>query len=68
MNIVVLYLIVAAVVLGVNLLPAFGPPTWAILVFYRLNMHLPVVGLVLVRIRWDTAIGHGEAARQRAVA
>lgn len=42
------YLVVAAVVFGVNLLPAFGPPTWAILVFYRLNVHLAVVPLVLI--------------------
>ncbi len=26
-----------AIVLGVNLLPAFGPPTWAVLVLYVLN-------------------------------
>ena len=26
------YVLVAAIVLGVNLLPAFGPPTWAVLV------------------------------------
>ena len=26
-----------AIVFGVNLLPAFGPPTWAILVLYTLN-------------------------------
>ncbi len=37
------YLLVAGVVLGVNLLPAFGPPTWAVLVFFHLNMHLDVV-------------------------
>jgi uncharacterized membrane protein YdjX (TVP38/TMEM64 family) len=42
------YLLVAAVVLGVNLLPAFGPPTWAVLVLFRLNSHVPVVPLVLV--------------------
>jgi uncharacterized membrane protein YdjX (TVP38/TMEM64 family) len=42
------YLIVVAVVFGVNLLPAFGPPTWAVLVFYRLNVHLGVVPLVLI--------------------
>jgi uncharacterized membrane protein YdjX (TVP38/TMEM64 family) len=29
-----------AIVLGVNLLPAFGPPTWAILVLYVLNTEL----------------------------
>ncbi|WP_211176582.1 hypothetical protein [Pseudonocardia acidicola] len=42
------YLIVAAVVFGVNLMPAFGPPTWAVLVFYRFNGHLAVVPLVLI--------------------
>jgi uncharacterized membrane protein YdjX (TVP38/TMEM64 family) len=29
-----------AIVFGVNLLPAFGPPTWAILVLYTLNSQL----------------------------
>lgn len=33
---------------GVNLLPAFGPPTWAVLVFFRLDEHLAVVPLVLL--------------------
>jgi membrane protein YqaA with SNARE-associated domain len=42
------YLLVAAVVFGINLLPAFGPPTWAVLVLFRLNSHVPVVPLVLV--------------------
>jgi uncharacterized membrane protein YdjX (TVP38/TMEM64 family) len=42
------YLVVFAVVLGVNLLPAFGPPTWSILVLYRLNSHLNAVVLVAV--------------------
>ncbi len=41
------YLIFFAIVLGVNLLPAFGPPTWSILVLYGLNTRLPVPGLVL---------------------
>jgi len=41
------YLLVAGV-LGVNLLPAFGPPTWAVLVFFHLTMHLDVVPLVLI--------------------
>jgi uncharacterized membrane protein YdjX (TVP38/TMEM64 family) len=35
------------VVLGVNLLPALGPPTWAVLVWFRLHDHLPVWVLVL---------------------
>jgi membrane protein YqaA with SNARE-associated domain len=42
------YLLVAAVVFGVNLLPAFGPPTWAVLVLFRLNSHIPAIPLVLV--------------------
>ena len=35
-----------AVVLGVNLLPAFGPPTWAVLVFFRLHDRLDTVPTV----------------------
>jgi membrane protein YqaA with SNARE-associated domain len=35
------------VVFAVNLLPAFGPPTWAVLVFFSLNFDLPAVPLVL---------------------
>ena len=34
------YIVVFVVVLGVNLLPAFGPPTAAILVLYRLQSNL----------------------------
>lgn len=41
------YLLLFAIVLGVNLLPAFGPPTWTIIVLYGLNTDLPVVPLVL---------------------
>jgi uncharacterized membrane protein YdjX (TVP38/TMEM64 family) len=40
------YLVLLAVVFGVNLLPAFGPPTWAVLVFFRLDQHLAIVPLV----------------------
>ena len=42
------YLAVFAIVLGINLLPAFGPPTWAVLVFTRLHWHLNPVALVLI--------------------
>ncbi|WP_347718271.1 hypothetical protein [Sphingomonas sp.] len=41
------YLTLFAIVLGVNLLPAFGPPTWSIIVLYGLNSQLPLPGLVL---------------------
>ena len=42
------YLVVVAVVFGVNLLPAFGPPTWALLVFFRLNSDVSPVPLVIL--------------------
>ena len=42
------YLVVFAIVFGINLLPAFGPPTWAVLVFTRLHWHLNPVALVLI--------------------
>ena len=42
------YLTLFAIVLGVNLIPAFGPPTWAILVLYVLNSQLPSLPLILV--------------------
>jgi hypothetical protein len=42
------YLALAGVVFGANLLPAFGPPTWSLLVFFRLQSHIPAVPLVLI--------------------
>ncbi len=42
------YLVLAGAVFGINLLPAFGPPTWAVLVFFRLQSNLDAVPLVLV--------------------
>jgi len=42
------YFYVFLIVFGVNLLPAFGPPTWTLLVFARLNWHLQPVALVVV--------------------
>ena len=41
------YLAAFGTVLGVNLLPAFAPPTWAVLVFFRLQSGLNPVALVL---------------------
>jgi uncharacterized membrane protein YdjX (TVP38/TMEM64 family) len=41
------YLILFAIVLGINLMPAFGPPTWSVIVLYGLNGSLPAAGLVL---------------------
>ena len=42
------YLILFAVVFAINLLPAFGPPTWSIIVLYGLNSDLPVPAIVIV--------------------
>ncbi len=41
------YLIFFAIVLGINLLPAFGPPTWSIIILYGLNSSLAMPALVL---------------------
>jgi membrane protein YqaA with SNARE-associated domain len=41
------WLVALGCIFGVNLLPAFGPPTWALLVFFRLNSELPAVPLIL---------------------
>jgi membrane protein YqaA with SNARE-associated domain len=41
------YLVAFACIFGVNLLPAFGPPTWAVLVFFKLHSDLAAVPLVL---------------------
>ena len=43
-----LYLAAFAIVFAVNLLPAFGPPTWAVLVLMKLNWHLNPVALVIL--------------------
>lgn len=41
------YLIFFAIVFGVNLLPAFGPPTWSIIALYALNSDLKLALLVM---------------------
>jgi membrane protein YqaA with SNARE-associated domain len=41
------YLGAFACIFAINLLPAFGPPTWVVLVFFRLNSDLAAVPLVL---------------------
>lgn len=42
------YLLFFALVLGINLMPAFGPPTWTIIALYALNSGLPLAALVLL--------------------
>jgi hypothetical protein len=41
------YLLTFVCIFAVNLLPAFGPPTWALIVFFRLSSGLALVPLVL---------------------
>jgi hypothetical protein len=41
------WLLVLGAVFAVNLLPAFGPPTWALLVFFRFNTDVAMVPLVV---------------------
>lgn len=40
-------LLVFLIIFGINLMPAFGPPSWAILVFFKLNWNLPAASLVV---------------------
>lgn len=42
------YFILLAVVLAINLMPAFGPPTWSIIVIFGFNTDLPIAGTVIV--------------------
>ncbi len=39
-------MILVAVVLAINVLPAFAPPTWSVLVYARLRWHVDPVALV----------------------
>jgi membrane protein YqaA with SNARE-associated domain len=41
------YLVLFAIVLGINLMPAFGPPTWSVIVLYGLQSDQPVPAIVL---------------------
>jgi membrane protein YqaA with SNARE-associated domain len=46
--VVVHLLLAVAVVFGINLLPAFGPPTFAVLIFFRFRYgDIPVVALII---------------------
>ena len=40
------YLILFGIVFGINLLPAFAPPTWSIIVLYGLNSDRPLPAIV----------------------
>lgn len=42
------YLILFGIVLGINLMPAFGPPTWSVIVIYGLDTKIPIAALVAI--------------------
>lgn len=42
------YLYLALVIFGMNLMPAFAPPTWTILVLFKLNSHIPAIPLIAI--------------------
>ena len=44
------YLIVVAVVFGINLLPAFAPPTWSVLVFFAFSQNLNNFALIAIGV------------------
>ncbi|GFZ98203.1 hypothetical protein GCM10010923_02910 [Blastomonas marina] len=60
------YLLFFAVVLGVNLLPAFGPPTWSIIALFAFSGEielLPLVGLgALAAATGRFGLGHATRA------
>jgi uncharacterized membrane protein YdjX (TVP38/TMEM64 family) len=41
------YVVTFGAIFGTNLMPAFGPPTWTLLVFFKFNTDLPLATLVI---------------------
>ena len=54
-------LVVAGVVVLVNLLPAMAPPTWAVLVYFRITYDLPIPVMVVVGA-FSACVGRYELA------
>ncbi|MEV6067594.1 hypothetical protein AB0L82_13650 [Nocardia sp. NPDC052001] len=48
MNALLPYLVVFATVFALNLMPAFGPPTWVLLILFKINWQLDPIALVLI--------------------
>lgn len=42
------YIVLGVFVFGLNIIPAFAPPTWMVLAFYYLKFHLLLVPVVLI--------------------
>jgi uncharacterized membrane protein YdjX (TVP38/TMEM64 family) len=45
-----MYLFAIVIIIAMNALPAFAPPTWLVLVFFLLNNHLNPVALVVLGV------------------
>lgn len=43
-------LVVAAVIFGINVLPAFAPPTWTVLAYFALTQNLPMPALIFTGV------------------
>jgi len=56
------YLVLAATVLALNLLPAFAPPTWIVLVFYKFNSNLNTAAIIVIGV-FSAAAGRYLLAR-----
>lgn len=44
------YLVVVAVVFSINLMPAFAPPTWSVLVYFSLSQNLNEITLIILGV------------------
>jgi hypothetical protein len=65
MSVAAQYAIAVGVVFGANLLPAFGPPTWALPVFFSLDFDLPATPLIdHEETESGTVRGKGRADRE----
>ena len=61
------YYILALVVFSLNLLPAFAPPTMAVLIFYKLNTSLDTAAIIAVGVLASTSGGFVLALGTRAL-
>jgi membrane protein YqaA with SNARE-associated domain len=60
-------LVISGVVLAINLLPAFAPPTWAVLVYFQITYRLPIAPVALVGAFSATVGRYGLAIASRSL-
>lgn len=48
------YLVLSIIVFGMNIIPAFMPPTWVVLAFYYIHFKLDLVPLVIIGATFAT--------------